>query len=453
MAYFPLFIELEGASCLIVGGGQVALRKAEKLLPYGACITVIAEHFIDAFECFSQVQTHQRSYEESDLEGRSLVIAATDDNELNDRIAKTCHSLKIPVNVVDDKEKCGFLFPALVKRGPLSIGISSAGSSPSAARYDKGLVEAVLPPVTEEESFNQVMMSLASQRDLIKERISDENTRAKCFEKSFQKALSLKRPLNSSELELIISEEGEKQKKEGRVTLLGAGCGTLDWLTVQGVRVLLTCDAIVYDALIDINILNINPNVKRYPVGKRCGRHAKTQSEINSLLIDLAKQGLKVLRLKGGDPFVFGRGGEEVLALKESGIACEYIPGISSAIAIPGEAGIPLTHRKMSRAFHVMTAHTADEMEALVEEAKTLVELKGTLVFLMGLLRLEKIVTALLAAGKSPSTAVAVISGGNSEHPNCVRSDLANIVSCVRDASVKAPAVIVIGEVASLHLL
>lgn len=452
MAYFPLFIELESAPCLIIGGGQVALRKLEKLLPYGPAITIVAEDFLPDFDQFSQVDLQKRSFTEADLEGKTLVIAATDDEMLNAKIAKACQALKTPVNVVDDKEKCSFLFPSLVKRGPLSIGISSAGSSPSAAKYFRALIEGVLPSKAQEEGFGTLLSGLAEQRDYIKERIGDEKTRARCFELSFQRALQLGRAPEQQELEDIIAEVLEKEAGKGHVTLLGAGCGSKEWLTLRGLHAILSCDVIVYDALIDKEILNINPDAERYLVGKRCGKHSQTQEEINSLLIKLAEKGLKVLRLKGGDPFVFGRGGEEALALQEAGITCDYIPGISSAIAIPGEAGIPITHRRTSRAFHVMTAHTADELGALVEDAENLANLEGTLIFLMGLSRLEEIVTGLMEAGKPASTPVAVVSGGNSEHPECVRGVMSDISTRVQESGVRAPAIIVVGDVAALNL-
>ncbi len=235
----------------------------------------------------------------------------------------------------------------------------------------------------------------------------------------------------------------------GEVYLVGAGCGAADLITVRGLRLLKSCGAVVYDQLIDPALLEyVPPTARRICVGKRGGRPSPSQEEINSLLIALAQDGLRVARLKGGDPFVFGRGGEEMLALREAGIPCREVPGISSAIAIPAAAGIPVTHRGLSRSFHVITGHTAgDDLPGQLER---LAGVEGTLIFLMGLGHLEEIARVLMAGGRSPDTPAAVLSGGNSPHPACVRGTLGDIAPRARD--VLPPAVIVVGEVAGLEL-
>lgn len=243
-----------------------------------------------------------------------------------------------------------------------------------------------------------------------------------------------------------------EQNSIGCVYLVGAGCGSAQLITVLGLRLLRSCDAVVYDDLIDPALLNEAERAERYPVGKRCGGHSVPQEETNALLVQLAKEGKTVVRLKGGDPFVFGRGGEEILTLQEAGIPYEEVPGISSAIAIPAAAGIPVTHREMSRSFHVITGHTNALDDTLPESIETLAALDGTLIFLMGLSGLEKIADRLMAAGKSPQTPAAVISGGNSPHKATVRGTLADIAAKTRQQQVKAPAVIVVGQTAALHM-
>ena len=239
----------------------------------------------------------------------------------------------------------------------------------------------------------------------------------------------------------------------GRVFLVGAGCGGAELLTLRGQELLRTCDAVVYDALMDPALLDLVPaEAKRCPVGKRSGQHSAEQREIEAMLIALARGGSRVVRLKGGDPFVFGRGGEEVLALQRTGIPYEVVPGISSAIAIPELAGIPVTHRGMSQSVHIITAHTADTVDGLPADMENLAPLSGTLVFLMGLSRLEQIARRLTEAGRSPDTPAAVISGGNAPNPVTVRGTLKDIAEKTRKAGVQAPAVIVVGEVASLQL-
>lgn len=239
----------------------------------------------------------------------------------------------------------------------------------------------------------------------------------------------------------------------GTVYLVGAGCGRADLITVRGLRLLERCDAVVYDDLIDPALLDAAPaQALRLYMGKREGQHSASQEAICARLVELAREGRQVVRLKGGDPFVFGRGGEEALALMAAGVPFEVVPGVTSPIAIPALAGIPVTHRGLSQSLHIVTAHTADTEDGLPAYFDQLAALPGTLVFLMGLSRLERITRRLLAAGKPAETPAAVLSGGNAPHPAAVRGTLEDIVAKVRAAGVQAPAVIVVGDVAALEL-
>lgn len=241
--------------------------------------------------------------------------------------------------------------------------------------------------------------------------------------------------------------------KPGRVWLVGAGCGSADLVTLRGLRALRRCQAVVYDGLIDRELLSFAPEgAERIYMGKRSGRPSASQGEICGTLIRLAREGKEVVRLKGGDPYVFGRGGEEAAALAEAGIPWEEVPGITSAIAIPAAAGIPVTCRRLSRSVHIVTAHTAGAEGGLPEDIGELARLHGTLVFLMGLGQLPNIVKALLAAGKDPETPAAVLSGGNAPHPAAVRGPLRRLPRLAEEAKVQAPAVIVVGAVAGLAL-
>lgn len=237
----------------------------------------------------------------------------------------------------------------------------------------------------------------------------------------------------------------------GRVYLVGAGCGDAGLITLRGLSLLRRCDAVVYDGLLDPSLLDAAPETaERVYMGKRSGKRSATQEEINRRLIALARQGKTVVRLKGGDPFVFGRGGEELLALREAGVPCEEVPGVTSAIAVPAMAGIPVTHRGLSRAVHIVTAHTADTPDGLPDFLDELARLPGTLVFLMGLAQLPKIAERLQAAGMSPDTPAAVVSG----FPNrqAVRGTLSDIAEQTAAANITPPATIVIGAVAALSL-
>lgn len=239
--------------------------------------------------------------------------------------------------------------------------------------------------------------------------------------------------------------------KNGCVWLIGAGCGGADLITVRGLRLLRQCDVVVYDDLIDSALLSEAPReARRIYMGKRRGKHSASQEEISRLLVEEARAGRKVARLKGGDPFVFGRGGEEAQALRAAGVPYEEVPGISSAIAIPAAAGIPVTHRGLSRSVHIITGHTA--ADGLPENMDHLAALKGTLVFLMGLSHLEQIAGGLIQAGKRPDTPAAVLSGGNAARPAAVRGTLDAIARRAREADVRPPAVIVVGDVAALDL-
>ena len=239
----------------------------------------------------------------------------------------------------------------------------------------------------------------------------------------------------------------------GTVYLVGAGCGAADLITVRGLRLLQRCDVVVYDDLIAPELLDQAPApAARLYMGKREGRHSAVQEEICAKLVELARAGKNVVRLKGGDPFVFGRGGEEAMALLAAEVPFEVVPGVTSAIAIPAQAGIPVTHRGVSQSFHVVTAHTADTPDGLPEYLDQLAPLPGTLVFLMGLSRLEAIARRLMETGKHPDTPAAVVSGGNSPHPATVRGTLGDIAAKTRAAGVRPPAVIVVGEAAALEL-
>ena len=240
---------------------------------------------------------------------------------------------------------------------------------------------------------------------------------------------------------------------KGCVYLVGAGCGGLGLLTLRGAELLRSCDAVVYDDLIADELLTLVPDhADKLYMGKRSGKHSASQDEICAALAALAQDGKRVVRLKGGDPFVFGRGGEEMLALRAADIPCEEVPGISSAIAIPAGAGIPVTHRGISQSVHIITAHTAGTEDGLPPHLEDLARLPGTLVFLMGLNHLERLTQRLMSAGTPGETPAAVISGGNAPHPITVRGKLANLAELVRQAGVQSPAVIVVGGVSTLDL-
>ena len=451
MICFPMFVHLEKKRIVVVGGGKVALRKVKKLLPYGGMIHVVAPEMIEEIQRIPQVEVHLRSFEEADLEpSPALVIAATDQAAVNQTVSKICHEKNIPVNVVDDPKACSFLFPAVVQKGAFSAGICTGGASPAAAVYYKEKLQDVLS-----EHIDEILAWMEEKRAELKEVFPSQAKRAGILRVLFERCVKQGAPLSEEEVEQYLkAEKGEGTFGTcGSVALVGAGCGKADLITVRGLRLLQQCEAVVYDDLIDSELLESVPETAlRIYMGKRSGAHSAPQEEINQRLIELAKEGLNVVRLKGGDPYLFGRGGEEMQALLEAGIPCQEVPGIPSAIGIAAEAGIPVTHRGASRGLHIITAHTSDTEDKLPADFDHLANLTGTLVFLMGLKQLPRIVKRLLAAGKSKDTPCAVLSGGNSANPAQVRSTLEHIVEAAEKANVQAPAIIMVGEVTAMDL-
>lgn len=430
MSFFPFFKEIEGARCLIAGGGRVALRKVQKLLPYGPEITVIAPEILHDFY-HMDVTVLNRAFRDSDISpDTDFVIAACDDEAQNRHISSLCLNMSIPVNVVDAPELCTFLFPSLVKKGDLSVGISTSGASPSAAAWLRGEVERLLP-----DHMEEILEHLKEQRYAAKRQIASPEARSRYLKQLFTESMD--------------KSEGFNENGAGCVSLVGAGCGSREWITLEGLRLLQGCDAVVYDDLIDKRLLDEAPDsAKKIYVGKRSHKPSAGQKDIEQILISLASQGKNVVRLKGGDPFVFGRGGEEIQGLNKSRIPWRSVPGISSALAIPAEAGIPVTHRGVSRSIHIMTAHTGESV--LRRDLKQLAGLEGTLVFLMGLESLDSIVSALTEGGLDENTPAAVLSGGNAAHPYKVTGTLCDIVEKAAAGKVTTPGVIVIGDVVAL---
>lgn len=471
MPYFPIFIDLKDKPVLIVGGGTVASRKLRKLSPYGANATIVAPDILPEIAGYPGIKLKRKHFEASDLRPRpSLVIAATDNREANRRISRLCRKRHIPVNVADEPALCSFLFPALVQKGSFSAGISTGGASPTAAAYFKERVQELLP-----EGLEELLAWLESLRPLVKASVPEQHKRGAILRNLFESGIAKGAPLTQEETEKYIAyepsngtvaeeyaackpsfnatQEYASCKPLGSVALVGAGCGKADLITVRGLRLLRQCQAVVYDDLIDTALLDAAPeSVEKIYVGKRKGTHSASQDEINQKLIELARSGLKVVRLKGGDPYLFGRGGEEMIALKAAGIFCQEVPGIPSPIGIAAEAGIPVSHRGISHSVHIVTAHTADTKDSLPENFDALAKLSGTLIFLMGLERISMITERLIAAGKAPDTPAAVISGGNAPNPAKVRAPLSCLAQAAGNANVSAPAIILIGDVAAIDL-
>ncbi|MDD6492846.1 MAG: siroheme synthase CysG [Firmicutes bacterium] len=448
MGYFPFFIDIKERNGLIIGGGRIAAHKVEKLLPFEPRLMVVAPDILPELLERRDIICHQRTFSKEDLSEMMFVIAASDDISLNSKVAEMCMERGIPVNVVDNREECSFLFPALVKEGKLTVGISTGGASPQIASELRSQVAQELPC-----GMEQILDYLFQLRKEAKMKIGEDQARSAFLKKAAMLCMEKNRPLLREEEEALHHECNTEVQSDliGCVTVVGAGCGAYDLITVRGMNAVRKAQVLVYDDLIDRRLLDFAAeSCERLYVGKRSGKHSMPQEEINRLLIEKAKQGKRVVRLKGGDPFVFGRGKEEVQALTREGIEVQVVPGISSAIGVPSAAGIPVTHRELSESFHVITGHTARGQDSLPEDMEQLASLHGTLVFLMGLGHLEEIAERLVRYGKEPDTPAAVVHGSFDGNVRTVRGTLRTISERVRASGMEAPAVIVVGETAGM---
>ena len=453
MAYFPFFVDIGGKNGLIAGGGRVALHKLQKLLPYGAKLQIVAPEVSEAMEqtaLENDICVIKRAFEPSDLNEMFFVIAASDDAKVNAEIGRICRERGILVNVVDDKEACSFLFPSLVKEGNLSIGISTEGTSPEVAAELRSRVVSMIPA-----DMDAILAYLGSLRPLAKAHVKDTGRRAAFLKDTARVCMDTNAVFDEWETmrRLEAYAHGEEAGHIEGVLLVGAGCGSFDLITVRGLRAIRQARVLVYDDLIDQRLLAYaSERCERIYVGKRSGRHSMAQEQIQKLLIQKAREGGLVVRLKGGDPFVFGRGMEEMMALRSEGIPAAYVPGVTSCVAIPAFAGIPVTHREISRSFHVITGHLAGQAADLCSKLDfaSLARLEGTLVFLMGFGQLRQIADGLIHAGKKAATPAAVVHGTFDASVAVVRGTLADIAEKAAEAAMQAPAVIIVGRVAAL---
>lgn len=422
MGYFPLFVDLEGKRCLVVGGGPVGLRKANALCEAGARVRVVSPSFCEGFAASPSPELVRRVFKPQDLEGVYLAVAATGDRSVNYEVVRLCRERNIPVDAADCPEECSFLFPATVRRGEVTLGISTGGTSPLLAGRLRAALERFLPA-----GLGEVAARMAALRREQKNRGAVGDPRA------------------------LLQELDRAWPERPRVFLVGAGCGDPGLVTWRALELLACCDVLIYDRLVNESLLELTKDgCAKFYVGKEGGGPSASQAEITRLLLEQAAPGRIVVRLKGGDPFVFGRGGEEAEALIARGIPFEAVPGVTSATAVPACAGIPVTHRGLSRSFHVFTGHSAREGERL--DYPLLARLEGSLVFLMGLGAAEEICSGLISAGKAPDTPAAAIASGSLPQQRVVRADLAGLPEAIREGGLTPPVVLVVGAAAALHL-
>jgi uroporphyrin-III C-methyltransferase / precorrin-2 dehydrogenase / sirohydrochlorin ferrochelatase len=450
MDYLPLFHNLKSRRCLIVGGGEVALRKLRLVREAGAEVTVVAPRFCRELETLAgtSLDLVQRAFEESDLTDMSLVIAATSDSAVNRQVSVLAQARGIPVNVVDNPELCSVIFPAIIDRSPIQIAISTGGAAPVLARLLRGKLESTIP------SAYGALARLANRfRDRVKLRFPEENQRRQFWESVFEGPVAesvFKGNIVEAEKLLDTRLTEHVGTSMGEVYLVGGGPGDPDLLTFRALRLMQQADVVLYDQLVSPEVLNlVRRDAERIYVGKRAGNHALSQENINRKLGEMAQQGHRVLRLKGGDPFIFGRGGEEIEHLADMGVPFQVVPGITAASGCASYAGIPLTHRDHAQSVRFVTGHRKDDELDL--DWQQLVSPGQTLVFYMGLNNVGIISRELIAHGMSRQTPAALIEKGTRPEQKVIIGTLENLEQKVIEQQARAPTLIIVGGVVSLH--
>ncbi|MCM2331294.1 uroporphyrin-III C-methyltransferase / precorrin-2 dehydrogenase / sirohydrochlorin ferrochelatase [Geopseudomonas sagittaria] len=451
MDFLPLFHNLRGRQVLVVGGGEIALRKARLLAGAGARLRVVAPLIEDALRALVEQgagELCERGYQERDLDGCVLVIAATDDEPLNARVSREAGARSLPVNVVDAPALCSVIFPAIVDRSPLMVAVSSGGDAPVLTRLMRARLETLIPA-----AYGRLAGLAQKFRGVVKQRFIDVQQRRVFWEEVFQGSIA-EQVLAGREAEaerlLVDKLAGSAERELGEVYLVGAGPGDPDLLTFRALRLMQQADVVLYDRLVAPAIVDMcRRDAERIYVGKRRSEHALPQEQINRQLVALARQGKRVLRLKGGDPFIFGRGGEEIEELAAEGIPFQVVPGITAASGCSAYAGIPLTHRDYAQSVRFVTGHLKDHSCDL--PWGDLVAPGQTLVFYMGLVGLPLICEQLISHGRAAETPAALVQQGTTRHQRVFTGTLADLPQLVARHEVHAPTLVIVGEVVRLR--
>lgn len=448
---FPISLKLQQQACLIVGGGHIAYRKALLLQKAGGIISVVAPEIEPALlEIVEQSQgkyLQQPFNDQIQVADYRLVIAATDQAAVNQAVFHTCEAARVLVNSVDDPPHCRFMVPAIVDRSPLLISIASNGTSPVLSRQIRTQLETTIP-----HGMGKLAAFSGKWRAAVKAQINNPDERRIFWEELY--ASPLREQVfndNLAEADRLIEQALQQwQKPQGEVYLVGAGPGDPELLTLKALRLMQQADVIIYDRLVSAPILELcRRDAEKVYVGKARSNHSVPQEGINALLVQYAQQGKRVCRLKGGDPFIFGRGGEEIQELYEAGISFQVVPGITAASGCAAYAGIPLTHRDYAQSVRFLTGHQkAGSPELPWQE---LVYEHQTLVLYMGLVGLEHICKQLIAHGQRADMPVALISKGTTPEQKVVVGSLADIAAKVTEHQIHAPTLTIIGEVVKLR--
>ena len=451
MDYLPIFLKLTHQPCVVVGGGEVAGRKLALLRECGAQVTVIAPELDPALAAYlerGEIVHRAQRFSEEVLDCAVLVVAATDDRAVNAEVARAARARRIPVNVADDPELCSFILPSIVDRSPVVIAASTGGASPVLARLLRTRLEALIPA-----AFGDLARLAQRFRARVAGEVPAEHRRAFWERVMFGPIAELVLSGRTREAEDAMQAQlqgDHDAKAAGEVYLVGAGPGNPDLLTFAALRLMQQADVVLYDNLVSPPILALTRrDAERIYVGKRRADHAMRQEQINARMIELARQGKRVLRLKGGDPYTFGRGGEEIESLAAAGIRFEVVPGITAASGVAAYAGIPLTHRDYAHSCVLVTGHLKDGTMDL--DWQGLARPKQTLVIYMGLLGLEKLCRQLIAHGLPADIPAAVVQQATLPQQRVVVATLGELADAVARAGLRPPTLVIVGDVVRLR--
>lgn len=452
MQALPIFFNIKNRHCVVIGGGDVATRKINMLLKADADVTIVSPSLVEAIQVLledGKVKVIKADYKKNQLMGACLVIAATDNQTVNKEVSRDAQALNIPVNVVDSPDLCTFTMGSIIDRSPVVIAISSEGNAPVLARYIRTKIEAMLPA-----GYGRIAEIAGEFRDKVKLKFATTQQRRIFWEDVLQGPV-VERVLSGQEqaarelLQHLVDAPNATSHK-GEVFLVGGGPGDPDLLTFRALRLMQQCDVCVYDKLVSPEVMAlVRRDAELIYVGKSRDQHTLPQEEINELLAKLALQGKRVLRLKGGDPFIFGRGGEEIETLMARGVPFQVVPGITAANGVSSYAGIPLTHRDYAQACLFITGHLKDGTLDLDWVAMS--RPSQTVVIYMGLVGLAQICEKLIEHGVSADMPVAVVQQGTTQRQKVVVATLADLAEKVTAVGLKPPCLTIIGEVVKLR--
>ena len=453
MDFLPIFLTLRARRCVVVGGGHVAERKLALLLRAGAQVEVIAPQPSEELERLAtagDITVSKREFEAADVCGAALVIAATDDAVVNEKVAAAAEQAGVLVNVVDQPGVGNVVMPSIVDRSPVIIAIGTGGNAPVLARMLRAKLESLIP-----QAYGELASLLGSLRERVRAAVPDGVARRRFWERTLdgpaaELIFAGRRADAVESIERGLAQAGHERAPEGEVYLIGTGPGDPDLLTFRALRLMQNADVVVYDRLIGDTIVDLcRRDAERIFVGKSRDRHALPQAEINHLLIRLARAGKRAARLKGGDPFVFGRGGEEIEELAGAGVAFQVVPGITAALGCAAYAGIPLTHRDLAHSCVFVTGHHREDGGE--PDWAGLVRPQQTLVFYMGAASLSRICARLIAAGMDSATPAAVVERGTTLAQRVVTATVATLPEAVTAADCQPPLLIIVGAVVGLR--